>query len=448
MRWAPSLEEAAHLFERHPIEQVGYTHIGHHVRELADSPFLERLRGLDLGHIGYPLPILRDVFCSSRLGGLRRLTGLLLPQGTTPVEFLGNLPITPHLTELGVSHFTDESLVSLLDHTAFAGLNALVLGDRLTGRTLRMLLAPGRAERWSKLHLNVDDGLPVSNWRQLERCSQLKELFVSWPAELPAGGARLSAGLERLRIFTAHQGCRFLPELGRQDCLGGLRELDISVWSDDTLADDEDWNALGEVLARLSGPVLDLSSHSGPPDALARLSRLPDLHHVARLDLHDQVFSDDDLARFCERDDLTGLRSLHLGCEALSLEQVRWLAEAPLMDRLESLSLFQVRLADEAVEVLLASSRLRRLTSLDLGSTGIGGQAVAALAKWPGLARLRRLMLWFNKIDAGGIAPLLTAPGLRALVQLELEENARRGRRLRRSDVLPTLQRLGNRLSI
>jgi hypothetical protein len=58
-------------------------------------------------------------------------------------------------------------------------------------------------------------------------------------------------------------------------------------------------------------------------------------------------------------------------------------------------------------------------------------------------------LLFFNEIDAEGVRPLLDAPGLRALTELQLEQNARALRRpLRRTDVLPLAERLGNRLSI
>jgi uncharacterized protein (TIGR02996 family) len=449
MRWAASLEPAGHLFDRHPIDQVGYVHIGAHIHELIATPFLERLRGLDLGHVTYPPPILHDLFASSRLAGLRRLTGLLIPQAGGALNFLTGLAIAPQLTELGADGLDDTEVIGLIEHPAFGGLDALLLDDEgLTETSLERVIGPERAGRWTKLSLGMDP-LPDSIMGKLDRCSRLKELHLTWPAQLEPGAARLPAGVEHLNLHIIDGSGRFLPELSRQGCLEGLRGLAINVWNEETVAPDEDWEALAEVLRRLPGPVLELNLPMGPADGLARLVRLPALQNLAEVALREQVVSDEDLTRLCERDDLTGLRSLELHCESLTVDQVRRLANAPLLDRLQTLSLFQVRLPDEAVEALLASDRLRRLTSLNLGSTGIGGRAVAALADWPGLARLRRLLLFFNEIDAEGIRPLLRVSRLRSLTELQLEQNARSLRRpLRRTDVLPLVQRLGNRLSI
>jgi uncharacterized protein (TIGR02996 family) len=449
LRWRASLADAGHLFAGHPVEDVHFVHLGSHLLDLLGTPHLERLRGLHLGHISYPEPHLRALLSSPRLGGLRRLTGLAASGDRDVVPLLADLPFTPRLTELGLGWRAEASLPTVLTAPAFAGLTALSLDATLSEESLTRLVAPGQAQRWTKLSL-MGGPTPAGAAAGIDRCVRLRELRWRWPASAPTDSLRLPAGLKALGVWDPEDGGTFLPALSEQDVLDRLDRLEIGVWEPRSLATAADWQALGRVLERLPGPCLYLTFHESIPGALSALARLPGLGRLAGLSVEAEEEPDDEgLWLLLECPELANLRYFRLHYPALTGEQLGLLARSPLLGRLRTLSLFQTRLGDKVVPAFLGEAQMPWLTDLDLGSSGIGARTVAALAQWPGLARLRRLHLWFNEIDAKGIRPLLRAPGLRSLVQLELEQNARRRPQpLQREHVRPLLERLGHRLSI
>jgi hypothetical protein len=304
----------------------------------------------------------------------------------------------------------------------------------------------GQAKRWTALEL---PGLPTSR-RLLSRLAEftsLRELSFYWPEGL-ADVPPLPSSLEQLTI---HGVLRQLPApalLARLECLPRLRRLALPVAGQIERGSDRHiLDGLGEVLSRLSGPVLDLEFRGGVYQPLAVLTRLPGAENIRRLEFDEQRLGDADFRALANCDRLTGLRSLRLINTRLTPSCVELLADSPALAGLRELDLFGVALGTDGLRALLRSRHLTRLRALNVDSNRLGGEAAVALAAWPGLLRLREIGLAFNRLERGAVEQLLRSPNLSPLARVSLFENRPDRAPFRLRDIPPEIIRpFGERL--
>jgi hypothetical protein len=173
-----------------------------------------------------------------------------------------------------------------------------------------------------------------------------------------------------------------------------------------------DWDDLGELLAGLPGPILDLTLSGFTEDPLPLFARLPGLQNVRRLSLSMFPESDTGVDALAGCASLTGLRE----CESQikwTADQARRLACAPFLSGLRTLRFQGPVLGDECAAAFLRAPGLRRLRTLEWLNAGVGAVTVEALAAWPGLAGLRRLCLLFNPLQGAVVQPLVERLGVR-----------------------------------
>jgi uncharacterized protein (TIGR02996 family) len=214
------LTHAQALFDLVPLRRLRLLEAGPSLRELARSPVLGRLSGLDLAGGGLLESSrrvsdgFRRLAASPHLAGLRRLG---LYNASLGLEHLEQLLDSPHLGRLealllGGNSLGDAGAEALADSPLAAGLNTLDLsGTGLTDGGLRALVRVG-LRRLSRL--NVSGNLGVSNTSlqalaESPHSQSLTLLDLVNTAVTPAGTAALAAsphlaGLTRL--FLSRKG--------------------------------------------------------------------------------------------------------------------------------------------------------------------------------------------------------------------------------------------------
>jgi hypothetical protein len=420
------------LFAQHVCSDVELRGDVNRLCELALSPLLERLRSCFFATTISPEQFadLRFLLEGPRLAGLRSLGWLGCADDL--LDCLRARSGAANLTALEV-RLTGAGLAALVGEPALAAVTSIQgQWDRAGLDTLLT-----HADRWRGLELWWDN-TPADRVLDLTGCSRLVALRLS--CSHPEGvSIRLPEHLEQLELndnLPPSLLCRF-------DCLPHLRRLGCRLWLDSV--SEQEWDALGELLTRLPGPVLDLDLSLAEDVAVTRrFARLPGLNRVRGLRIEEQTLTAEHLRGLAECAGLTGLRSLSLANAPLEAQHARLLASSPILCRLQELDLWGTEIGDEGVAALLGSPHLRRLTKLWLGWANLTSASAERLATWEGLPRLRHLRVDCNRIDARGARALLRAEGLSPLTHPDLDEN-RFGDQLT-AEVQSARERLGIRL--
>ncbi len=448
LRGPPRLDDCAALFASHPAGRVEFRCDESAFAGLEHSPLLPRVRRFYLnGTVTAEGPV-PALLSRPELAGLQgiRLSGNGARDDLLPV--LASRPGADRLRELILHSLSSKGLARFLAEPAFAGVTALGL-LYLSGTTLKSLFAalldqPGR---WTALDVRTQ---PVGK-RVLSRFAELtalRELSVQWPEPVDDSPV-LPAGLERLTILHLPLSPAHLSAFASQPCLPNLRHLELSFYGRRDSVDAFPTEALGEVMARLSGPVLHLGLGNDFSRPLAGLARLPGAENVRSLEVEDTRLADADFKALAQSDRFRSLHTLKLANCGATARRVAWLAGSPALAGLRELDVFGSRLDADAVRSLLRSPGLARLRSLHLGSAGLDASVMPVLLDWPGLSRLRWLGLTFNRLDPASVAPLWRPGVLSPVARLSLSENVRREGRLTRADVPPdAAARFGARLLI
>jgi uncharacterized protein (TIGR02996 family) len=430
------------LFARHPIPSVSlHLHQSHSSSLLAESPWLERIRELEVMQSygvqhGEPL---RDLLVSPRLTALTSLELNSPRGGANCLGYLLPRPWASSLEKLGLCSLTDDGLTRLLAEPAFTRLTSIIFIHRTPPNAIALLTAPEQANRWTALDFERH-ALSAAALNCLERCEHLEHLRCAWPADtvdrltLPASLTHLSFSYSRDRRVPPTA----LVEL---DCLPRLRRLDFYPGAKEGTG-DADPAALADLLAALSGPVLHLRSE-GEGVRLRDLAALPHLDRIGSLDLESRRLTDEDVEALAECVGLTNLRHLSLPCCELTTKQAKLLARSPALAGLFSLDLYDGRINNTGVRTLLASPYLSRLTHLDLGDNDLGPMIVKTLRDWPGLSRLRDLQLVGIKLDDRAMRRLLADKRFSALTRLEFAR-----REVDRGALQEVAERFGCRLDV
>jgi uncharacterized protein (TIGR02996 family) len=401
---APTLEPARPQFERHPVRAAGFGTVCGDLNQMIHSPFLERLRRMvfDVGEGPDDRAVLLDLLASPRLVDLAELD---VSMGETAglLADLARQPALPPLTLLRVSELTEPDAAAVRESENLAGLTDVGAFDGMSPAALAILLRT--PDRWTGLNLGFAE-LSPGDLDDLAHCGRLCRLVLRWPRG-HAGALALPASLEHLEVETV--GSQGPPpglvarSLGR----ARLRDLEHRWEPPGGAAGPGEWDGLGELLAALPGPVLDLTLSFFATDPLPELARLPGLGNLRRLVLSGCAVTEAGVDALAGCDGLTGLRGLEVESSSWGPEHVRRLADAPLLDGLRSLEFHGPVMGDATALAVLDSPRLRRLCELGLIEAGVGPATVEALAAWPGLGRLRRLSLSFNRLSAEVMGPLL-----------------------------------------
>jgi uncharacterized protein (TIGR02996 family) len=437
------------IFAHHPVRLMQVDAVGEELTELAESPLLERVGGL---HLLAPLDDnaeneegLETLLTAPRLAGLEELSLWGYRGEDDCLPLLIQRPGAERLATLKLGDLTDEGLIRVATEPRLGSLTELgiSLGRALTDRGLAtLLLQPGR---WKALALGRA-ALTVANLGRLTDCDHLKRLRCPWPVghttPLP-----LPSGLRHLE-FTEPIG-RVAPvsALVGMECLPNLEYLHVGLRGPgDAALRPEAVAALGEMMARLRGPVLELEVQADCLP-LADLLQLSGLDRLRALLFRGQSLTSKDLRALASCTRLTSLRTLVLPSRPLTPGQVNLLADAPVLDQLHTLSLRGMKLDDTAIATIFRPGRFPRLRTLWLNANSFGRPGVEALLAWGGLPRMRSIFLSENRIDAPTARCLLGPGGVSALTQLYLGRYGVGEDRLGRASIGPFQQRLGARFT-
>jgi uncharacterized protein (TIGR02996 family) len=421
---ADFLTRGEELLRLAPVRQVRLLDARPLLADLAASPLLDRLAGLDLRYTAgldaaQATPLLR----SPRLAGLRTLglrgTGLVSASGVQA------LAACPHLTNLTTLDLADEYDVWLLRIRGETNetRQERMRGIRLDVATIRTLVEAPTLNTLRSLSLSTGPrfGLSLEAMdtlfasRLFGGLSEL-ELHLTWsqmnrPEATYSLIRRLSsspkaAGLRRLRMV------RNMPILWSSGCeqpfpldtyLSGLTTLELegfplpATWI--TALADGAFPALG--LLRLRRCLPGAGPHR--EQSFVSLGRATGLPRLAALDLEETP---------------VGPRMIHALTEGKTLlSGLRWLSLSNRGGKDGS------PVGSEAIRRLAASPAAAQLVRLDLSNNHVDDCAARALATSPFLGNLAALGLGRNRIGADGAAALATSDSLSALTFLDLRGN-------------------------
>jgi hypothetical protein len=314
------------------------------------------------------------------------------------------------LTHVGLSRLLAEGALPALTCLYTRWYDALDLPD------LPLLKHP-HAERWTELSLGP---LAPAALQHLPSCTRLQRLEMEWSHFQTPPPLALPRTLRHLDINAWADCDHLLTTLAAADGVERLRSLRLYLIGLGSGLTAADWQALGELLARLRGPVLYLRAGWETAPFLSPLTALPHLDRIAGLQYALQTLPDSELQALAKCPHLTGLRQLELQADDLKGPRAKWLAEAPCLERLRQLALPGVKMGYREVETLLRSPQLRRLTSLDLNCARLGPKGVRALEEWPGLSRLRTLRINLSRADRWSHCPALRLASLSPLTTLRV----------------------------
>ena len=390
---ADFLSKGDDLLRLAPVRQVCLLDAQDRLADLADSPLLNRLTGLDLRHTNglsaeRAAPLLR----SPRLAGLRSLglcgTGLVSSPGVRA------LAACPHLTgltalDLGDERGDEEVRRGWLYRRAQGiylntpSIRALVESPFLTG--LRSLALSG----------GPPDGMPFEAMQLLLGSRMLAglrelELQLSWTVQQHGtdsllrliGRSPQAAGLRRLRIAPKTPlnplDANWVLPFPREACLTVLTTLEIerSRLSDSWVAALAD--GAFPALRTLRLRNCEASNRRGINSNLLALVENPGLLRLSALDLGETPVGPPMIRALTEGQTLlAGLRWLSLSNRKrdgspVGSETVRSLATSPAAAQLVHLDLSNNQVDDSAARALATSPFLGNLAALGLGRNRIG----------------------------------------------------------------------------
>jgi uncharacterized protein (TIGR02996 family) len=357
------LARAERLFEWAPLRSAHLVDVAAKAKELADSPYLARLRGLRLTVEGRP--------------------AYMVPAGSDAAGVLTTLLRSRHLKDL-------RSLALPGNNLGTAGAGALAKAAALAGLAELDLR-----------HASMGaDGLEAL--ARAPTLSRLRKLRLGGQTAPTNAAARAAAA----RNF-GRAAALFLDR---------LEELDLR-WNGaaaDTVLPLE--NVSGPVplrVLRLRGAAVDVA-------ALASSPRLPGL---VSLSLRGCALQSEGLRALLRGPALSRLCALDLGDSGVEQPALEALASSPHLGRLARLGLAANRAAGGGLPALAEAAidgRLPRLAELDLSHTKLGEEALRLLARSPLREQFTSLDLSHTTFSAAG--PLLEADWPR-LTWLDLRGN-------------------------
>jgi uncharacterized protein (TIGR02996 family) len=434
-----SLAPVAGMFDCHPVRRLNLTLDQACLRDLVESPLLERLTSLELyGPLDHPDDVvdLEVVLESPRLAGLTELGMWGAAAEDDCLPLLAGRPGAERLTALRLGDLTPAGARRLVESRSLATLSGLTLspGEGLRDAGLAALLAEPR--RWLALE-PIFVPLSASGLERLAHCERLERLVCSWPDGY-ASALPLPGGLRHLHLYTAAP----LAAVAGLKCLPNLYHLEVRLGTGSVTAGSSEFKALADLLTRLRGPVLELRAGGALP--LADLLQLPGLD---RLHLGGLELTDRDFEAVANCTGLVNLDTLILPDQPLTARQVDLFAEAPVLDGLRTLSLRRMGLSGKTVSRIFRPGRLARLRTLWLNDNEFGRPGVEAMLAWGGLPGLHHLFFSANNIDAPTASLLLFPRGISSLTRLGLSEHGTAEHRLTREAVQPFFDRLGERFT-
>ena len=421
---ADFLAHADELFRLAPIRRVRLLRVAGLEADLARSPHLARLRGLDLRHQDFDTAVFRALI------GSRHLTGL------TELDLRG----TPLCNTAGMR--------LLAGCPNLARLTALDLSDHRTGR-------PMDPQAYWDNPTDEDFALQESGIRALDDSPHLKHLttlrLAGYTRHVHRSGIEALAGsalLGRLTTldltYTTLRSWRWNDRWeGLGLLLGSPRVANLRVLRLARCVLYGQWGAIAESPHLANLTALDVGGEwlgagdSDPDGQYAGLDRLAAARQLARLTslrLRGGKLEAADLERFVATAYLPRLVDLDLSENWIDPAGVEALAGSPLLGRLRRL-VFQgpgrssrperddVGIGDRGARALAASANAAGLAWLDLGYQDIGDAGARALARSPNLGGLRVLHLWKNQVGAAGAGALAASDGLAGLAELDLRSN-------------------------
>jgi uncharacterized protein (TIGR02996 family) len=413
VRTGDFLANGDELFRLAPIRHVRLLGAADLLPELAGSPHLARMRGLDLRHQPIDADHFRFLMRSTHLQELHALnlrgTALCTTAG---MRLLATWPALAALRSLDLSDHPappagnqprrwgslDErralqpsGLLALAESPYLTRLEALHIGGgHFTEAALAALLT-ALLPRLTALDLNCA-WIPTFSdveWASPPQPGRLRQLRLA-RSPLPPRHWRWFISLPHLRTLTTL-------------CVTG--------------------NYVGDVLPQGSSSLEILAVAA------------PHLPHLTTLELRGTHLGDADLELLAGCPDFGRLERLCLDENLFGHHAIRHLVEGPLLGQLRSLSLqgpgessyhgevAVYRIGPEGAKILAGSAQASNLVHLDLGNQRLGTAGVEALATSPHLAGLTELGLWKNNVYDEAADALLASPHLTRLVRLDLRSS-------------------------
>jgi uncharacterized protein (TIGR02996 family) len=368
------LTHAPKLFALTPLREVKLLRLSQTrdgAAELADCPYLGRLRGLD--------------FANSAVGDDRLATVLRSPHvaGLTTLRLAG--------TGAG------DAVMAALRGEARRNVRVLDLASNYLGARLAALLAPGPLAALESLGVS-DNGLTAADVRRMARwpaLATLRDLSLANNVIRVGGAERLAISphlrrLTRLDLRNCAIGVRGTRALAGTAALAGLRALDMSgnacrVSGLRALIDSPHFPALTR---------LNLGGNGLGDEGVGALAEWERLSRLRALALWNNGIGDAGVTALAGSRHATNLRELDLTFNDVGDEAVRLLAESPYLEQLTSLNLSRnFRLTEHGLRALLESPCLPRLKFLRIDFVPVGEAFRAELQKrfnlgqqlrWPG----------------------------------------------------------------
>jgi uncharacterized protein (TIGR02996 family) len=370
------LANAETIFRLAPVRQLKLLRLAH-TREsldnLAASPYLGRIRRLDLRGSEIGPGHLHDLLASPHLANLEEL-------------------------DLGGTRIGPDGVRDLAQATHLSRLTWLSLSSDRVGEAVVALAEAPHLGRLEVLDLgqNLIDAPTLERLAQSPVLARLRHLGLAYN-DLNAAGA------EAIATSPFWSGLVHL-ELSGNYALGdgGVRILAGS-------ANLANLQYLGLTYCGLAGSVVDLA-------------RSPYLTNLRRLTLTQNRIGDASACALATMPCLATGRELRLHGNRIGDRGATALAASPHLPDLALLDLANNRLGPEGAAALARCPRLANLKALHLEDNAIEDAGVQALAASPHLAQLRTLNLRRNRIGDAGAAALLAVPW--QLSRLELKLNA------------------------
>jgi uncharacterized protein (TIGR02996 family) len=429
LRAAEFLAHGDDLSRLAPIREVRLLDAVKHLPDLAASPYLPRVTGLDLSHQPLTREGLQKLLNSPHLTGLTSLnlrgTHLCNSLG---MRFLAGCPALANLTALDLSDHhnedrpsrrafweryhgrsgpRDEGIVvvpaaveALAKSPHLSRLTELRLGGHqyhLIPETMEALAASPLLERLTALDLSF---ARIDDWR-----SNWVQTFFNSPRLANLRTLRLA------RTWLSPAAVAVCPHLKN------LTTLDLSGHSFRNYYDDSDPEERDE---------------SGNEMAdFARSGHLPNLTVLRLSGCH---LSDVEMAALGSATAFPRLTCLQLDQNGYTPAGMRVFAAGRLLPQLRVLNLqgpssgsWPERhgdwLGDEGTKALAEAPNAAGLVHLDLGNQRVADAGVAGLAGSPHLAGLRWLGLWKNRVGAGGVKALIASGAVPLLDTVNLRSN-------------------------
>jgi uncharacterized protein (TIGR02996 family) len=441
---ADFLQQGEALFRLAPIREVRLVGVAPLAADLAASPLLARLRGLDLRHEEIGTDHLRTLLRSRQFPPLEALvlrgtalcnnTGLRVLAGAEPLRALRSLDVGNHRNTLAASHTSiGRGMRELTRRIIETGGGPAELQTMLALPEYAAYQEAGVEQRANRI-----DGAGLEALAESPHMAHLTELGLAGIGRLSLDAIQTLADsgllgrLTALDVSRSPGGDRWLPALLHAPAAAGLRVLDLSENKLGVERGWEDWRCFAG--ARLDALTsLNLQGNGLNDGRAARLlADTPCLGRLAVLNLRFTWMTPEALEVLAGSPHLGGLAALDLDVNHLDDRALAALAAG----RLTGLRRLSVQgmgktgwrrndtwITSAGVKALAASPAAGRLQHLDLGNQRVGDEGLSALLDSPHLAGLRGLRLWANAVTDAGVARLLASHAGAGLREIDLRAN-------------------------